>query len=149
MYGESFGLLWLKKKMETNQKFHLGSVVRLELDLIRVVNAKIDWLPVSVLNSPQLEGCIWAVIVVRGTSGVADISDRLWWLAFLGNQILWLSANVSSAIRYIYHLSQTYHFQLAIKEEEKGGERERFHTCRLNRSFSSINCIPCMIHEFK
>lgn len=30
------------KKMETNQKFHLGSVVRLELDLIRVVNAKID-----------------------------------------------------------------------------------------------------------
>lgn len=42
----------IKKKMETNQKFHLGSVVRLELDLIGVVNAKIDWLPVSVLNSP-------------------------------------------------------------------------------------------------
>lgn len=51
MYGESFDLLGLKT-METNQNFHLGSVVRLELDLIWVVSAKIDWLPVRVLNSP-------------------------------------------------------------------------------------------------
>ena len=44
-----FGL----KKMETNQNFHLGSVVRLELDWIWVISAKIDWLSVG-LTHPNL-----------------------------------------------------------------------------------------------